>query len=240
MFRTEMVALCAAGTIASLSASAQTFSLRYTGPDQGRELRVIHPDMRGGNFTGYVGSFTFDATPLAGGDTTNFLTYCLTPSQRIETNQGISNEYELVSVFDERVLNGDDAATATVRSDAIAAVTAAAAGMQVNPSENFAIAFQLIVWEILLDYDQNVGLSSIDLTGGDLRSFEADLSPLDSEIGTFFDALKTSVGASPGAGGLQPLAFHNDTLQDQLVFVPAPSGAALLAIGGLAAARRRR
>jgi len=43
MFRTHVVALCAAGTMLSLQASGQAFSLRYTGPDQGRELRVIHP-----------------------------------------------------------------------------------------------------------------------------------------------------------------------------------------------------
>jgi len=194
--------------------------------------------MRGGNFTGYVGSFTFEATPLMGGATEDFLTYCLTPQERIQTNQGLSEEYEYVSVFDQQQLIGQDAATAAAREQALADVSAAAAGMQLMPSENFAIAFQLMVWEIVLDYDAGVGASSLDLTGGTMRSFEADMSALDSEVAMIFDSLRAGIGSSGNTNAIA--AFHHDSFQDQLVFVPTPAAGALLGMAGLVGTRRRR
>lgn len=99
-------------------------------------------------------------------------------------------------------------------------------------SNDECAAFQAAVWEIV--YDPNLVINN----PGD--SYLIDFTPAGAGVNAVVLPLAQSyLNALDGTGPRATLdAFTHPTAQDQIV--PAPTGLALLGLGGLAAARRRR
>lgn len=105
-----------------------------------------------------------------------------------------------------------------------------------DASANEASAFQLLLWEIVYDYDPNVGLSSIDPTSGNVSFTKTDGNPLWSGVSNLITSFSAAIGAESGSRDFTLLT--NDGKQDQIV--PAPGTMALLGGVALMGTRRRR
>lgn len=107
---------------------------------------------------------------------------------------------------------------------------------------DFAIAFQLAIWEIVEDFDS--GLAGGGLGSGDgnfqITNFSTTTETTASAVENWFDIL---IGVAAGGGAKFTLgALTSETRQDHIILIPLPSSAGLAAAGliGLAAVRRRR
>lgn len=97
-----------------------------------------------------------------------------------------------------------------------------------------AAAFQLLIWEIIYDFDGTAG--SLDLTVGNVIARNTDTSAIGGAILAAFNTYKAGINGSGSAASVIGLA--SDQWQDQLI-IPTPGALALLAVGGLVAGRRR-
>lgn len=111
-----------------------------------------------------------------------------------------------------------------------------AGGYQKNPHAlaDFTAAFQIAIWEIINDYDANVGRGSLGISTGNLRFTNPSGFALPVPLLTFVDTLFNQIGRahdiSTEMGGLA-----NKDLQDQLIDeippIPLPNAAAMGAAG---------
>ncbi len=108
--------------------------------------------------------------------------------------------------------------------------------MSASASDDLAAAFQLMVWEIVYDFDGTS--ASLSTTGGNLKFRQTNGNALTTGVQNAFNNLRTSVLANADTPWL--FGFASGSSQDQLVFVPTPGSLALMGAAGLLAARRRR
>lgn len=119
------------------------------------------------------------------------------------------------------------------KAQAIADIWAAAAGQQFT-SNDHAAALQMLIWDIVYDFDGTQ--ASLDAASGTVW-FSDPGSGFLPGVTAIFNSLRSSVGTNAPIGGLRGLT-HPD-FQDQVVLVPAP-GLAGLAVGSVVLAARRR
>ena len=114
------------------------------------------------------------------------------------------------------------------------------AGGQQHGDADFAAAFQMLVWEIVYDYDASMpATGNLDRTAGAIQFLSGDAHF--GSVSAIFDALRADILATGGPGITALQAVVNDGHQDQLVLIPLPSAGAMGLAGlGLLAARRRR
>lgn len=115
------------------------------------------------------------------------------------------------------------------RADAIYALYNATGG-GVLTTASAATAFQILLWEIIYDFDGTA--ASLSLSTGNLAWTGVD--------GTAFGRLAGLATARGRDTTASVLAYTNRTRQDVLVFIPTPGVAAMMGLGVVAASRRRR
>ncbi len=230
-------------------AAADTIDLAYLGTGQGRNVRIT---LEGNSQNVFAGQLRHAATTGVGmgvelaGQT--LVTYCADINQLVGSS---SSTYEIVNVS---VLPSPNSVTTPggmgeIRAAAIQSVYAYSNSLlggqhvDLGVNEAFATAFQLVIWELVYDYDGTAG--SINLASGDFKATRTNGSALWSDVMGFAnDLLTNGIVYDVSAKGL--VGLRSGTRQDQLVemnipIIPTPTAAALglVGLGGLAARRRR-
>jgi len=233
---TAVVALAGSG-----AALADTVDVRYVGAGQGRTVKFDYNGQRQNVFAGQLEHAFSNGTGIGSQLSGNLLTYC---TDLVEHTSSSTSTFQVTDPA-----NAPGVAMGVARADALRDLYTFAGGAQ-NASgadRDYAAAFQIAVWEIVYDYDQNAGRSSMDIESGAFEAYRTNGSTLSSAIRghltSFFDAIGM---VGPRGDGMDLYAVINDGKQDQLVelgaMVPLPSAAGLgfAGLAGLVGVRRRR
>lgn len=154
-------------------------------------------------------------------------TFCIDPEQH--TQRGVTN-FEIDSFASSSLARDGWSAKA-----GIVAELAQIAGPDVwesNASKTRAAAFQVALWEVLVDFDGTAG--SLSFSQGSFKSWNND-----SVINAAEDMLDDLTFAGADASGL--MAYTHESHQDFMGYaVPAPGVLALSGMGGIALLGNRR
>ncbi|TVQ62058.1 MAG: hypothetical protein EA378_06230 [Phycisphaerales bacterium] len=240
-----MLAVAAASGVAA----ADTIDLAYLGTGQGRNVRVT---LDGNSQNVHAGQLRHGATNGVGNGVElagqALVTYCADINQLVSSS---STTYELVSVSLLPSPSSETTPTGmgSIRAAAIQSVYAYANDVlggqhsDLGTSDAFATAFQLVIWELVYDYDGTAG--SIDLTSGAFHASRTNGSSLWGDVLTHANDLFLN-GVGYNLNAMSVVGLRSGTRQDQLVemnvpIIPTPTAAALglVGLGGLAARRRR-
>jgi len=222
----KMLSLAIVAGFASF-AGADTVSLQFEGVSQGRNVGIAehHDDF----FNVFAGSVIHNV------DGVRAVTYCIDPDQWAQTGTANFERETLESAFSDR-------SDTEAKAWAVAELADVAGPVIWTESvdRDLASAFQLAIWEIVLDYDSEHGARSLDLRHGSFRAAGTDGSHLSSGV---LDNYNDLVGAlsfeQTSTGGYE--AYTNSRYQDFMGQVPTP-GTAVLGLMALPmiASRRRR
>lgn len=208
----------------SAAAHADTIEMRFLGVDQGRSVRVTHDSGYTGNV--FAGGLRFDVTSAPGfeqleGEQT---TFCVDFFEHVDRNV---RPYDLGTGGIEQA-----------RFDLISGVMQGSAQMRTETSEaDRQAATQLVIWELLYDYDESVGFDSIDFSSGSFQVTRTNGQALwQSLTAASSDVIDTL--AFPSEFGI--VVASRQGAQDQAFLVPAPATVALGLLGAGVATRRRR
>lgn len=222
----KIIGLVAGVSLASV-ASADQVSFDFQGVASGRNARI---STHGG---GYVN--VFSGSVIHDIDSLRTVTYCIDPDQWAQT--GTSNfERE---ALDEALSHRSESSE---KAWAIAELAGAAGETLWTEAvdSDLASAFQIAVWEIVLDYSVAGGAASLDLGHGAFRAMSTSGGALSSAVLGHYDDLvgALSFGQAP-IGGYE--AYTSASHQDFVTKIPTP-GTAVLSLAGLPflASRRRR
>lgn len=211
------------------SASAQSVNMHFLGVGQGRNVRISFDGHQSNVFAGELRhSITqTNSTELEVGD---FISFCVDLAQHVSRNS---------SQFDVEALTATPQLTSKTLQGADR--LAAAAGSHVEGNRDSAAAVQLVLWEILYDFDPQVGLSSLDLTSGRFSATRTNGNALWNGVASLANnLLSTTLGDLPRNASADFRVLTSDRYQDQIVSVPSTGPLALAAVGGLLTVRRRR
>lgn len=222
------------------AASAGVLDLQYLSAGAGLEVNLIEgSDSR----DIFVGELEHEISNALGGDAALngiHYTFCVDITQVVSGASAV--EYYTSPIEDMPDAPGI-MPMGMVKADAIRALYSSAASTLEGGSlsDEYAAAFQLVIYEIVDDFDGSA--ASLDLSAGYIQATAVGGGALDAgimaEIATLTSDLMTALGNGEGSfGGVVGLA--NASFQDQLVYVPTPGALALMGMGGLAATRRRR
>lgn len=222
------------------AASAGVLDMQFLGMGAGSDVNLIEGASSRDIF---VGELEHEISNALGGDAALngiHYTFCVDITQAVSGSQ--AREY-----YTSPIENMPDAPgiapMGMLKADAIRALYSSASSTLAGGSlsNDYATAFQLVVYEIVDDFDGSA--ASLDLSAGHIQATAVGGGALDAgimaAITSLTSDLMTALGNGEGSfGGVIGLA--NATHQDQLVYVPTPGALALMGMGGLAATRRRR
>lgn len=184
----------------------------------------------------YADAFKLSAT--VAGSTSSFLAYCIDPYQQSTLNTAYTDY--MTTTLDQAKINGST--LGSTKLGLIEALYNKAFGSIDASNATDTAAFQLALWEIIVD-----GGSSLNLSSGSFQvtSWGGD-SSLQSEATTLLSGLSATTQSAYSF-----TVYHSDNEQDFLVAtsqgtittpVPEPSNAALLlaGLGGMGLYARRR
>ncbi|MBC7835582.1 MAG: hypothetical protein H7Y88_10860 [Phycisphaerales bacterium] len=241
MNRTARIAITAGLALMGSAAitNADTVEVRYTGVGLNRIINVSGTVFSGGVYAGELNHDFRNGNGLASSLTGIIKTFCTELRQHVTASWRV---FDLQDVEDAPV---PGPAMGSVKAQAIANIVAGAAGNE-HLSQNYAAAFQMMVWEIVHDYDGTQ--ASINIGAGSVRfsSGNAYFGGVGGVADLFNNTLKTMIDDPNAAfGGLR--AVTNAYYQDQLVtvslpvVVPVPAPVMMGAAGlvGVAYLRRR-
>jgi len=187
----------------------------------------------GGTFTFPIGQFVYNFRngvgegALLSGDT---ITFCA------DLAQDVFPGYALYQVEPLAAAPQPGTPMGPVKAQAIADVWAAAAGQQFTSAPH-AAAMQMMIWEIV--YDFNGSVASLDAGSGNVQYIITQTSQAYfNNTLSIFNSFKAAIGSGGDLSTLR--AVTNADNQDQLVFIPAPGALALLGAAALIVGRRRR
>lgn len=222
------------------AASAGVLDLQFLSMGAGTEVSL----MEGADSRDiFVGELEHEISNALGADAALngiHYTFCSDITQSVSASE--AREYYTSPIEDMPDAPGV-AAMGVMKADAIRALYSSASSVLAGGSlsDEYATAFQLVIYEIVDDFDGSA--ASIDVGAGYIQATDVGGGALDAgilaTISSLTSDLMTALGNGEGSyAGVLGLA--SATHQDQLVFVPTPGALALMGLGGLAATRRRR
>jgi hypothetical protein len=222
-------AVAGCGVLSSIAA-ADTIEMLRIGNGLGRQITRHGVAMPPGGLDIFIGEFINDfrnGNGVAAGYSGVHRNFC------IDLVQEHSPNWEVFDVVPLPLAPVPPPAMGGVRAQAIAdAYLGAGAGA--HSSADNAAAMQMLIWEIIGDFDGT--LASIDINAGNVRysSGEAYFA----SVVAAFNAFKSMVGSGAPLGDLYGVV-HPD-FQDHMILIPGPGAGALAGAAMLLAARRRR
>lgn len=215
-------------------ALAGDVDMRYVGSGAGQNVKMNLSGNARDVFAGELMHEISSAGPLNG----IYTTYCPDPTEVVA---GDFTNYSIENIEDLPLLNGASAPMGAVKANAIRGLFFAEQNQVFSGalSNAYAAAFQLTIWEIVVDFD-GTG-ASLDVAAGNLLVTETNGAVLNATVQGHLSDLRASVidAISADEFFLGLIGLGNEGKQDQIV-IPAPGGLALLGLGALAAGRRRR
>ncbi len=226
-------------------AAADTIDLTFVDNGQGRNVRV---NVNGNSSLTFAGQIIQDADNGTGlGAQYNgrrVVTYCADLEQQVNPGTSTFDIVDLSTIPSPSAIH--PAGMGAIRAAAIESLYDYARfglGFDIASStlnNDFAAAFQLVIWEIVYDYDGTAG--SVDITSGIFSATTPGGAPLTAGVNNFVnDLLANGLTFNPAATNLYGL--YNANKQDQIIVViiptPTAAGLGLLGLAGLAARRRR-
>jgi len=221
----KMLSLAIVAGLVSI-AGADTVSFQFGGVSQGRNAGIA--ENGGGFYNVYAGSVIHNV------DGVRTVTYCIDPDQWAQTATANFERDSLEGAFSHRT-------DSQAKASAVAEL-ADIAGPSIwseSVDRDLAAAFQLAIWEIVLDYDSVLGASSLDLSEGDFMAAGTGGSSMSSSVrGYYDDLLGDMTFGQTSIAGYE--AFTNSVSQDFFTQIPTP-GTAVLGLFALPmiASRRR-
>lgn len=230
--RAGLAFIAAVAASASVAWADDTVEVRYIGEGIGRVITLFGSQVGGQSFSFQIGQQVIEARNGIGeGAFLNgvFPTFCT------DLGQGDWGGFQVFKVAPLADAPLPGPSMGPIKAQAIADAWFAAGGQQFT-SQDYAAGLQMLIWDIIYDY--NGSLASLSPTTGTVR-FSSAGSYFATDIG-IFNALRAHIGDNHPLDGLRALT-HPD-FQDQIAIIPSPGGAAGLAIAGLllAVTRRRR
>jgi hypothetical protein len=231
----KSVALLAAFCAVSTGlASADTVDMRFEGTGKGRNVRVTDGSRQLNVFAGQLRHSFFNGTGLGAQLSGEMITYCTDLSQYVSST---TRSYTVVPVQSAPV----GIAMGMDKARAIASLYDYAMGVQLtsSTSNDLGAAFQLAVWEVVSDFDYNLGASSLNLSTGNFRATQTNGSAVWSSVSNLLNGFFAHTNNSSfSPSGLRAIA--SGSYQDQLVVVPAPGTGLLAGLGMALIAKRTR
>jgi hypothetical protein len=222
---TIALALVAGLSTVSMAGFANSIEATFNGVSPGGTLFISHDAGESDNEVG-GGLFNWSRTggSWAGpGGVGNFISMCIETTEHI--GNGNSYTYQVVNLGDAPTSQSPG------MGNAKAALVRELFGRfyHAGMTSDEAVAMQAATWEIVND-------DGLDLADGDFRVGVGGnvTAGIQTSIQNMLDALD---GTGPK---LAMRAMVGDGIQDQVFIVPTPGGMALLGMGGLVMARRRR
>lgn len=228
--RTTVIAAVIAAACGA--ANADTVEVRYVGTGLHRTIQVSgvrNATVHAGELIHEFRNGTGSAAALNG----QIRTFCT------EVTQNVNSSWRVFNLVDASDAPNPGSPMGDAKAAQLARLYDIAAGQQ-NQSADFAAAFQMMVWEIVYDYNPaNAATGNLDRTSGAIRFLSGD-SHFNTVV-AIFDSLRASLLSSNSTGISGLHAIVNGNVQDQLVVIPLPTAGAMGLAGiGLIAARRRR
>ncbi|MEM1330278.1 MAG: hypothetical protein AAGG07_06940 [Planctomycetota bacterium] len=235
--------ICSAALIAAAGvASADTVDVRQLDGSNGRGAGANSSITVYGNtstiFAGeLIHEFTNGTGRLAALNGRTLAVFCVDAEQ--STARGTPVTYESEDLAN---VPTPGAAMGSARADAVRGMIAykdSLSGTGLASTENqFALAFQLALWEVIYDYDTSVMGGNLDLDAGDFSATRTTGSSWSGAVLDQFNDFLANIGFMPRSGAI---ALRSDTNQDLVVVIPTPAaaGMGLVGLAGLASRRRR-
>jgi hypothetical protein len=208
-------------------ASADVVSFQFAGVSRGNNVGI---SANGGSFHN-----VFAGSVIHNVDGQRTVTFCIDPDQWAQSG---TTQFEREALADALSHRGGAQSKAWAIGE-----MAIAAGPDIwseTADKNLASAFQVAVWEVVMDLDAEIGVGSLNLAGGSFRAAGTNGSSLSSSVSTIVNQLFGSITFDPMKLGKFE-AYTNASHQDFMTMVPAP-GSMLLSLAALplVAPRRRR
>jgi hypothetical protein len=226
-------------------ASADVINVNFVETGAGRTITVRQFDSMGSQLNSrslFAGELIHTITGGTGANAAlngDFATFCADITEPV--SRSASAEFSVVDIASIPVTNSLMPAMGADKALAIRSIftegveRTRGSGM----SNDFAAAFQLMIWEIVSDFDASIGVASLSASEGELRFQNRSDGTLTNGVASEFETLRSRIAAGDDLfSGL--LGVASAGLQDQLVVIPTPATMALAGFGGLLAVRRRR
>jgi hypothetical protein len=224
--------------VSAVSALADTVDMRFTGVGNGRNVSVTIGSTTENVFCGQLHHTFSNGTGVASGVSGDLITYCTDLTQWVNSSV---QHYSVVPVGQAPSGNPMGAGKAS----AIAALYDYAMGTQFSTttSADMACAFQLAVWEVVTDFNPQVGGASLSLTSGNFRATQMGGAAIWSSVNTLLQGFFGHTNNSSFTTG-SIFAVTSPQYQDQLVsintMIPAPGSGVLAGLGLTLLASRKR
>lgn len=207
-----------------------TVEVRYIGEGIGRLITLSGSQVGGQSFQFQIGQQVIECRNGVGEGT--FLNGTF-PSFCTDLGQGDWGGFQTFKVapLADAPLPGPSMGGA--KAQAIADAWFAAAGQQFTNAD-YAAGLQMLIWDIIYDFDGTQ--ASVSPTTGSVR-FSSVAAYFATDV-SIFNALRAHIGDNVPIDGIRALT-HPD-FQDQIAVIPAPGAAGLAAVGLIVLAGRRR
>jgi hypothetical protein len=235
--KTRCIIVAAVASIVASHASAAAVNVKYVGKGKGSDVKITHGNTTQNVFAGQLKHELTNPDAPYGPSAGVKITFCTDLTQYVSKNTTV---YQFVPIA---AMPGTSPMGAG-KADAIQDMYNGGNGAPIasNASNDYAAAFQLAVWEVVMDFNPNVGIASLNLTDGQFKAKKTNGSALSSGIVNAFNSIIAAIG-QVWQSDTPIVGISSGTAQDQIVagqaYVPAP-GAALLATLGVAAVTLRR
>lgn len=221
----KFAAVSIVATLAA-AASADPVQMHFGGTLRGNNVSIR---VNGGSsYNVFAGSVIHDI------DGVRAVTYCIDPDQWAATGTNVFERTSIEQALAHRSYNSE-------KAWAIAELSSLA-GQDIwseTASKDLASAFQIAVWEVILDYTPGMGGSSLNLGAGNFQAAGTNGQALSGSISSIVNQLFGSMQfGQTNTNHYQ--AFANSRHQDFMTQVPAPGAAALALMGLPLLATRKR